>query len=111
MNGIKVIVIPQLSNGLIKPFIEPPLHLQFWEEIIVTCIDIDIKSTETVIVLKLKNKKVGLHIAPDKIGLNLLNDLIGNEMGILRTEDCFLVQQITHIQQASKDRFYKELEI
>lgn len=102
-------MIPQLKNSLDKPFIERFHFLHLWEEIIAACIEIETNSTETVMVLKLKNKKIGIHIAPDQLDLDFLRGMIGHEIGILRTEDCFLVLKITRNQQVSKDRYCKEL--
>lgn len=95
-------MIPPITNVLKKPLIENSFYLHIWEEIIATCIDIDIKSTGTVVVLKFRTKKVGFNLAPEKVDLDFLRGMIGNEIAILRTEDCFLLRKITLTQQDSK---------
>lgn len=85
---------------------EHSLKLERWEEVIAICDAVKTDSTENIIVLKIGNEKVNLHVAKDQATLEILRTMIGKKIAVLKTEKDFLVKEIT-AKKNSKEDFCK----
>lgn len=87
-------MIPPSKKGLGKPFIDTSFHLYPWEEVVATCIDTKTNQTETIIVLKFTTKQIDLLIKNDQISQDIIGEIKGKEIAILRTENSFIIREI-----------------